>query len=193
MSAYNAALFVHVLGVVGLFVAIGVQQWGGAQVRRAVSVEQLRGWLGLVGASERVYPASIALLLAGGFFMAGTTWSFTTPWIAVGLTGLVAMIVLGILVVGRRFAAIERAASAGGAGAVPKEVARLIERRGLWGWLFALNGTAVGILWLMTNKPGWIGSIVVVAVVTAVSGVVGAVTARPRADPAVERSASGRL
>lgn len=192
MSAYNVALFVHVLGVVALFVAIGVQQWGGAQVRRAATLEHLHLWLGLVGASQNLYPAAIVLLLAGGLFMAGTAWSFTAPWIVVALTGLAAMIALGILVVGRRFAAIETAASAGGSGPLPADVARLVARPALWACLFALNGTAVGILWLMTNKPGWVGSIAIVAVVTAVAGAFGAMAAKPKGNRAVERLADGR-
>jgi hypothetical protein len=187
VSAYNLALFVHVLGVVALFVAIGVQQWGGAQVRRADTLEHLRLWLGLVGASQNLYPAAIVLLLAGGLFMAGTAWSFTTPWIVVALIGLAGMIVLGILVVGRRFAAIESAAPAGSSGPVPTDVARLVARPGVWACLFALNGTAIGILWLMTNKPGWAGSIAGVAVVTAVLGALGATAAKPKGNRAVER------
>jgi hypothetical protein len=35
MSAYTVALFVHVLGVVTLFVAIGLQQRGWTQLRSA--------------------------------------------------------------------------------------------------------------------------------------------------------------
>ena len=192
MSAYNVALFFHVLGVVALFVAIGIQQWGGAQVRRAASLEHVRLWVGFVQASQNLYPPAVVLVLAGGLFMAGKAWSFTTPWIVVGLSGLVAMIVLGILVVGRRFEAIKAAASAGGTGRVPAKVAQLLARPGAWACLFALNGTAIGILWLMTNKPGWAGSIAVVAVVASVAGAVGGTVARRKSHRAVEQLADGR-
>jgi hypothetical protein len=180
VSAYTVALFVHVLGVVMLFVAMGLQQRGLAQVRSAGSLEHLRLWLGLVRSSQRIYGPAIVLLLAGGLFMAGKAWSFTTPWIVVALVGLGAMIVLGILVVGRRFGAIETAASAAGEGPVPPDVARRIAEPGPWVCLFALNGVAVGILWLMTNKPGWAVSVAVVAGLAAVAGAIGGTVAIPR-------------
>lgn len=192
MNSYNVALFVHVLGVVALFVAIGMQQWGGAQVRGAATLEHLRLWLRLVNRSQSLYGPAIAGLLLGGLFMAGKAWSFTTPWIVVALVGLAAMIVLGILLVGRRFAAIEAAAKASGHGPVPADVARLITRPGAWAWMYALNGIAIGILWLMTNKPGWAASLAVVVVVAAAAGGGGGMAARRKGRRAVEQLADGR-
>jgi hypothetical protein len=192
VNSYNVALFVHVLGVVALFVAIGMQQWGGAQLRGAATLEHLRLWLRLVVRSQSLYGPAIAVLLLGGLFMAGKAWSFTAPWIVVALVGLAAMIGLGILVVGRRFAAIEAAAKATGEGHVPADVARLIARPGVWACMSALNGIAVGILWLMTNKPEWAASIAVVVVAAAAAGIAGGMTARPKGRRAVEPLADGR-
>jgi hypothetical protein len=192
VSAYTVALFVHVLGVVTLFVAIGLQQRGWTQVRSAGSLEHLRLWLGLVRSSQNLYGPAIILLLAGGLFMAGKAWSFTTSWIVVALAGLGVMIVAGILVVGRRFAAIESAASAADEGPVPPDVARRIAEPGAWVCMFALNGVAVGILWLMTNKPGWVVSVAVVAGLAAVAGAAGRAVASPKRAGAAAGLAGGR-
>ena len=187
MNAYNVALFIHLLGVVTLFSAIGLQQRGGAQIRGATTLEQLRLWLGLVRTTQGMYPAAIVLLLAGGLFMTGSAWTFTTPWIAVALVGLACMAVAGALVVGRRLAAL--GAAAAGDGPVPPDLARLIARPDAWVCLFALNGVAIGILWLMATKPGWAASVAVVVGVAAIGAAIGlAITSRSRRGVAVART-----
>jgi hypothetical protein len=58
-----------------------------------------------------------------------------------------------------------------------------------------LSGTALGILWPMNDRPGWVGSSTILAVVLPVAGVAGSVlAARPRGkgSGAVARLAGGR-
>ena len=63
---------------------------------------------------------------------------------------------------------------------MPPDVARRIAEPGPWVCMFVLNGVAVGILWLMTNKPGWAVSVAVVAGLAAVAGTIGGAVASPR-------------
>lgn len=49
VTAYNLALFVHLLGAVTLFGGITIIQWGGARLRAAVTVEEVRRGLGFCG------------------------------------------------------------------------------------------------------------------------------------------------
>lgn len=179
MRAYDVALFIHLLGVITLFVAMGLVQRGGAGVRTAATVEHLRLWLGLVRTTQRMFPAAIVLLLASGLFMTADAWTFTTPWVVVALVGLAAVAALGGVVVGRGFAAIGEAAARAGEGALPADLAGLIARRGLWFSASALNGAAIGILWLMATKPGWTVSVAAVCALAVLGGIVGFAIARP--------------
>jgi hypothetical protein len=42
----------------------------------------------------------------------------------------------------------------------------------------ALNGMGIGVVWLMTIKPGWTQSILVVTILTVLGGLIGAVMVR---------------
>jgi hypothetical protein len=178
MNAYNVALFIHILGVITFFLAVGISQRGGAQVRRAQTVEHLRLWLGLVKTTEGMFPAAILLLLATGLYMTADVWDFETPWVVVGLFTLAALMAVGIAVVGRRFTRMAEAATTAGEGAVPADLRKLIAEPVTWVGLSANNGAAIGVVWLMTNKPGWTASILIVLGLALVGAFIGFAIAR---------------
>ncbi len=177
-QAYDFALFVHLLGVVTLFAAVTLVQAGGARVRRAATVEHVRLWLGLVRPTRVMFPVASLVLLATGLFMTAEAWTFATPWVAVSIVGLVAISGVGGAVQGRHLAAIAAAAAAAKEERLPSGLARLVGRPAPWRSGFAVNGTAVGILWLMTTKPGWLGSVTVVLGLTLVGGIAGSAVVR---------------
>lgn len=178
-QAYDVVLFAHLLGVVTLFAAVTLMQAGGARVRRAATVEHLRLWLGLIRPVRVMFPVASLLLLATGLFMAAEAWTFATPWVAVSIVGLVGISAVGGAVQGRHLAAIGVAAAGVDEEHVPSGLAQLVAQPAPWRFGFAANGAAVGILWLMTTKPGWLGSVAVVLGLTAVGAIVGSAVVRP--------------
>ncbi|MDQ3766299.1 MAG: DUF2269 domain-containing protein [Actinomycetota bacterium] len=180
MTGYNVGLFFHLVGVVTLFGGITIIQFGGARLRAAATIEEVRLWLGLLRTTERMFPAATLLLLASGLYMTTEAWTFETPWIAVSIAGLLVMPLLGGRVVGRQMAAIGRSAAGAEGGAVPSEVKRLIAAPAGWQAAFALNGIALGILWVMAIKPGLTHSIVVVVALAFLGAVMGYLITRPR-------------
>ncbi|MBA2274986.1 MAG: hypothetical protein H0W21_13985, partial [Actinobacteria bacterium] len=76
--------------------------------------------------------------------------------------------------------AIGRSAAEAEGGAVPAEVKRLIATPTGWQAAFALNGIALGILWVMAIKPGLTHSIVVVVGLGLLGALAGYLVARPR-------------
>jgi uncharacterized membrane protein len=127
-----------------------------------------------------MFPAATLLLLASGLYMTAEAWTFETPWIAVSIAGLLVMPVLGGTVVSRQMAAIGRSAAAVEGGAVPSEVKRLIATPSGWAAAFALNGIALGILWVMAIKPGLAHSLVVVLGLGILGAIIGYLVSRPR-------------
>jgi hypothetical protein len=176
LTGRSIALFIHLLGVVTLFIAFALVQRGGAKVRSATDVAELRLWLGLTQSTRAMFPAAFLFLFGSGAYLTNRFWSFDTPWISVGVVSIIVMLVLGTLVVGRGFAAIGRAAQA--AGAVTPEVRRLAARRLTWIVAYALNAMAMGMLWLMVSKPGWTGSVAIVAALAVVGALAGTIVAR---------------
>lgn len=176
MTVRTIPLFIHLLGVVTLFLAIGIVQRVGARVRASSTVEEMRLWLGLGQSTRAMFPAALLLILASGLYMTHRTWTFGTPWVFVAMVSIVVMGILGGAVVGRGLAAIGRAAT--GTGPVPPELAHIVARPAPWVAAAAFNCIAFGILWLMVAKPGWAQSIAVVMTLGVLGSLVGSITAR---------------
>jgi hypothetical protein len=180
MSGYRIALFVHLLGVVTLFGGIVLLQRGVARLRAATTVAEVRLWTGFLRPAGPMLPAALAILLASGLYMTARAWTVRTPFIAVAIITILGMAAVGAGIIGRRLRAIGRDAAAAGGGQIPPDLERLIQTPGAWIALSALNGAALGVLWLMTNKPGWAASVSVIAVSVVIGGIFGAIVSRSR-------------
>lgn len=175
ITGQTVALFIHILGAITLFIAMGIVQRVGALMRSASSGDELRQWLRLLRSTSRMYPAAFVTLLVTGLYMAGTAWSFETPWIAVSLATLLVMGALGGGFVGRSFREIGQ--SFRGGGELTPEMMGRVRAPRLWIAATALNGLAMGVLWLMVVKPGLVHSLAVVLAL----GLIGAVGGRAAA------------
>jgi hypothetical protein len=172
MTLYSIALFVHLIGVIVLFIAFGIGQRAGARMRGAGSVDHALLWLGLLRVTTPMFPTALTLLLGSGLFMTADAWSFTTPWVAVSI---VAVVIVGGLGAGHTTRSFGRMSSALEAadGKVTDEVRAALDDSGTWMALFAINGMSFAVLWLMVVKPGWLQSIVLPAVLFVVGGALG--------------------
>jgi hypothetical protein len=176
LTARTIPLFIHLLGLITFFMAIGIVQRTGARMRSAATVEEVRLWLSLARTTRAMFPWAVLFLLLSGLYMTHRTWTFTTPWIVVGMASIVIMGVLGGAVVGRSFGVIGRAAT--GTGPVTSELAGVVANPTPWVTAAALNGMAISMIWVMVSKGGWAQSIGVVAGLTVIGAVVGSVVIR---------------
>ena len=162
MTAYELALFSHLLGVVTLFAAIALVETAGARLRRAANVQHVRLWVDLTRTAAPLFPVALLTVLGSGLFMAADSWTFTTPWVVVAIAGVIIMGGIGGSVQGRYFATIGRTSRATEDGPVPQRLSEFIAAPAVWVSVAALDVGALGILWTMAIKPGWTGSIVAV-------------------------------
>ena len=56
---YSVALFLHILGVLGAYIAIGLEWTMLQRVRQAREVTQIREWISIHGALDKVHGVSI--------------------------------------------------------------------------------------------------------------------------------------
>jgi hypothetical protein len=171
ITGITVALFIHLLGVITLFIAIGLLQRGGAGLRTAATIDEMRLWLSLLATTRRMFPTALVLILVSGLYMADQIYGFSEPWIAVAIVTLLIMGGLGGGVVGRGLAAMGRALAGGDARS--SDVAGLVANSATWIAAAALAGMALGVLWLMSVKPGWVQSIAVVVLLGVVGALVG--------------------
>jgi uncharacterized membrane protein len=161
------------LGLITLFGGFAISVRAGARVRAATRPEEVRTWVRLLQSAAPMFPAGLGLLLLSGLYMMISRWRAPHPWILVGLVGLVVIGVVGGGVGGRRINAMSKAAAVESGDVSPERVSELIADPLTWIVMAALNGLALGIVWVMSTKPGWTGSIVAAAAGTTLGPAVG--------------------
>ncbi len=181
MIFYSLALFAHIVGVLGLFIAIGLVWISILRLQRAQTIAQVRERISLASVQERLLPTASLLILLAGIYMTITTWGWKTPWIDVSLAALVVMGTLGGAVINRRLKAMRIASSTAEApaGSIPAELRRQITDPVLWIAVQTNGFTGLGVVFLMTTKSDLVGSLITLAV-SLVLGVVSAQLWRPR-------------
>jgi|SRR5919201_3104540 hypothetical protein len=162
MDPYAIALFVHILGALGLFIAIGLEWLSLGRLGTATTREQAAEWLGIMGVVRRIGPASLVLILLAGLYMAAVRWGFD-GWTGAALVGFAGLLLLGGLFTGRSTLALERAIREEREVLSATFLGRLGDatvRRAFW----TRVGLAIGIVALMVFKPDLLtGSLALVA------------------------------
>lgn len=171
MNLYTLALFVHVVGVVGVFAGMGVWLFGLAALGRMRRVEPVRAIAEAVTAAGYLVVASLFPLGAGGFYMALTAWGLRATWIVVATVSFVLLAPAGAFLIDPRVRAIARQAREAPDGPLPAALAARMHDPILVAGLYVYLAVLLGIVFLMTTKPALITSMVAMAVAVA-SGLV---------------------
>jgi hypothetical protein len=166
MSIYNLALFVHVVGAIGIFAGMGAFVFGVAALRRAQRVEQVRLLTALILASSNLVVGSIVVLGIAGFYMAITVWGIQATWIVVATVSFLLLIPLGLLIIGPRIQVIAKEAREAPDGPLPEMLAKRTRDPALSAGLYIYVSVPLGIVFLMTNKPSLEVSIIAMVVAT---------------------------
>jgi predicted lysophospholipase L1 biosynthesis ABC-type transport system permease subunit len=164
MNTYSIALFFHIVGALGLFVALGLEWAGLRQIRNATTTEQVRQGMRISSSTSRLGMASMLTILIFGIYLAVVAWG-GPAWITVTLGVIVVMIALSAALTGPRMAAIGRALATE-KGPMSPGLQRLANNPLLWISLQTRLAIALGIVFLMTNKPGLSGSLITIGVAT---------------------------
>ena len=109
---YSISLFLHIVGALGIFASLAIEQAGLVNLRRASTTGQAREWLSLLRVMQRIQGPSALVLLATGLYMMTVSWRHQA-WAGLGLVGMVLMAIIGATVTGRRMKAIGRGMPAG--------------------------------------------------------------------------------
>jgi hypothetical protein len=166
MTTYTLMLFIHIVGVIGTFIGVGVYLFAALALRRAQQVGQVRALTSLIQPSGVLAVVSILLLGVAGFYMAITVWGEHATWIIVATISFILLAPFGVFLIDLRLRALAKAAAAAPDGPLPDAVA-VRARDPLVGiGLSTYVGVLVGIVFLMTNKPPLAASIIAMIVAT---------------------------
>ena len=171
MVGYALAVFLHIVGALGLFAALALEWASLYNLRRVATAAQAREWAKLLSALRFVGGPSALTILVTGLYMMATRWG-GQGWIGAGLAGLVLIAALGGALSGRRSAAIARTI-AGETGTISAGLRQQLHDPVLVLSAWLRTALGLGVVYVMAIKPGAAGSLTALGVPLALGLVVG--------------------
>jgi hypothetical protein len=156
------------VGALLLFVTLTVEGVALRQLSQAATTESARGAVGMLRLNRIVGPFSALGVLVPGLYMTATSWGWVA-WIVIALLSWVVIAVLGALN-GIRILALERS------GDLLDGIRNPVV---LTSWLTRV-GIALGVIFLMTAKPGAVVAVVAILVGAAAGAVLGIALSKTR-------------
>ncbi len=166
MTVYSVVLFIHVVGAVTLFAALGIEWRSLRAMRRATTVEELRTLLGVSAAQPAINGFAAAAILLPGFYLAAKLTAWSQGWISLALLATFLIAGLGAAVTGPRMRAL-RNACAGQTGQISDAIRQSI-RNPIVRMSFQMRvALGLGVLFLMSTKVGYglATAVIVIAIV----------------------------
>jgi hypothetical protein len=165
MNIYLIALYVHITGALAMFAGLGIEGIVFKNLKGVSSPQQALPWLGSMRILRIVFGYSAVSLLLTGVYMVILSWGWSS-WIITGLVLLVGLSGYGSAT-GKKVAMSIASLINNKGQSIPSEVKSVIANPFLM-LTYKLKITlALGIIFMMTTKPGWVGCIVTLAVAVA--------------------------
>lgn len=175
---YTLALFVHILGAIGLFVAVSLIVVTFVRMRQASTLEQVREWAAMANLAGKSMIFISLVLLAPALYMVILAWGFTTPWVMAALITFVMLSIMGATLNGRTIERVVAMAQADSPGLVPDELRAQLLAPQLWLAECIRLLLLIGTLCLMTIKPDMLFSILILGGMLLLGIVVGVIVQR---------------
>jgi uncharacterized membrane protein len=152
MIIRSLVLFIHVVGVLVLFIGIAFEWLSLESLRRSTTSEHASSWVRLYGVVPRMYGFAFALLLLSGIYLARGAGLFDSAWVRLSLGLMVLMGILGGPAVRSQARAIGEAAGQGREIAFAALHSHVAHPR-LRASLFMRAAMGLAAVYLMIGKP----------------------------------------
>lgn len=150
---YTLALFVHILGAIGLFVTVCLIVVAFVRMRQASTLEQLQEWASVANVAGKSILFISLVILAPALYMVIIAWGFITPWVMAALITFVVLAIMGATMNGRTIERVVVMARTASPGHVPDALRTQLLAPQLWLAEGVRLMLLLGILCLMTIKP----------------------------------------
>lgn len=161
MNLHTIFLYIHVIGAIGYSAGTLISVLGLWSLRRASRIEEVRSLLELQEQTGLVSGISLLLTVIAGLYMATTVWGWRMGWIDVALGSLVLLLAMGVLM-GRRRHAITLQVKETPDGPLSDSIVQRIYDPWMALGIYTLVTLVLGLVYLMTAKPAFGGSLLVV-------------------------------
>jgi len=162
MNSFPIALFLHIVGAMGVSVALGLEWIGLSQIRRATVPEEIRAILKVVKSTTRFGFVSMLSTVITGIYIVLAVLGWV-PWILVVIAALVLVIVLTRVLTAPRMAAIGQALAME-KGSVSQTFHNLMKDPILWISIQTPVAIVLGIIFIKIATPDLGGSLLTIGV-----------------------------
>jgi uncharacterized membrane protein len=174
MIVRSVVLFVHIAGMLVLFVGLALEWLSLDSLRRSTTPIQGSPWVSVLRALPRYTAVAVGLVVVSGIYLATRVGVFDSGWVRVAFGSMVLMGILGGPVVRAPMRAVLRAGDDDGHG-TPSTLRRHASHPLLRASLRTRVAVGLAIIYLMIGKPDLGESLVLIGVAL----VLGAVTSVP--------------
>ena len=157
---YSIMLFPHIIGVVGMLIAVGLTITGMLGMLYSKKTETLRVWASLAVKADGLLPLSVIIIFFPALYLVITAWGWHVAWINLSIAALIVMLFMGPSINLRRLKAILKAVDAETASTPSANLVNTVQDRLLWISVITMTTIAIAIVFLMTVKLAFIGSLV---------------------------------
>ena len=157
---YNVMLFLHILGTLMMFVAVGITLTAMIAMLHAKKTETLRDWSSLAVKMDGLLPASVILVILPALYLVFSTWGWQVAWINLSLATLVVMSFMGPAINLRRLKGILTTANAETELIPSSNLLKKVQDRTLWNSVIIMTMLGISIVFLMTVKLALVGSLI---------------------------------
>lgn len=159
---YTIILFIHVIGALLLFAALGIEWLTFIRFRNANTYEAAGSWLKSFLVIPKLYMISMITILLSGIYMTIVVWK-DAGWIIIAFLAMILLGFMGARLTGKKMESIGKEIINGN-GELPFELKEKMKDPGLWNSIQTRSAVAIGIIYLMTVKTGLVSSIVVIVI-----------------------------
>jgi len=175
MMVRSVLLFVHIVGMLGLFVGLALEWLSLESLRRSTTLIQGSLWLSVLRALPRYMAMAVGLVVVSGIYLATRIGVFDFGWVRVSLGSMVFMGILGGPLVRSRMRAVLHAGDDDRHG-MPSTLRRHASHPLLRASLRTRVAVGLAIIYLMIRKPDVGESLLLIGAAL----VLGAVTSVPQ-------------
>jgi len=165
VDPYSIVLFVHLLALLIAAMASSLAFYAALQLRRATTPPEAALWGHLIGSVVPVFPVATLTLLGSGAYLTQEQWSWHTPWIDAGMVGLALIAVCGSGIEASRGRALDRELQTVG---MSTRARSLLHDPYAWSAKVTTLTLMLGVMFVMSTKPGGLGSAVTIVVAVVV-------------------------
>lgn len=169
MDTYLIVKYLHLLSVMAAIAVTTIIHFNLVRVKKADQVPQALDALATVQKlGPRMPLAALALFLTGAY-LTQNRWGFGLAFVQVGIAGLASMLVVGLAVLRPRMGTLGKAFGQAGSGPVTDDLKAKVRDPAIWIGSHYQPIMAATVMFLMTIKPGMMGSLIAIGVAIVLS------------------------